>query len=589
MTISSKKVVSPAKSTSITTLPTDICWRAGYDWAKLTYVIRECHSNAKNYGAKKALILCVWMNGYDYLLYMHDGQPFEDLGDIQTNGLVANQTAQRGAAMQGCGLITSAGAMHRNPEIYIASFCANKKFQAGRGYRNDLNHWIHDEDVTDAIGRKLNALVGEEASKYSVFYFFRCSLTSKPKRNYLSSEMMSQLTMMAPSFLDDMTVYFAEKQIGHPQEKDKKYKSYATAVKSGTHRKVTNMHRRVCSAQGFVDRFRLENGHFELKCAPFDVEVKPNLIYTIDAAHLEIDIFPCRYEKPGDTWPMNERSGEDAGGGKFKQGGKNELGKQPTRKAFLTCPWVYQEMLKEVGAKDAERFSRFVDNALGTYAQIGRMMNLMGCRYVKGAVTPTPGGGVMKPYATIRVVIDSVASVRDESQNPPLEETARPLPFLGDMNRRPDFTFENDTALHKIMSTACERVIDVAENEKELKRLREVCSELFPVGDDEFITLNLEKGPTKMPKKQSPLIPIQYDGQGNVVVSDGTVHVTPGSTTFWSFRIRGTDKYTGDVQLCPLIARGSKATVIPQEYAEQIPGIEEGQKKILEMENNNDE
>jgi len=557
----------------VTPLPTDIVFRNGAISTKLTYVIRECHSNAKNYEAKNALILFIHMDGFDYLCYMHDGKPFDDYEDIWGNGLQPNQTTERGSAMQGCGLIASAGAMHRTPELLIGSFCKNKNFHAGRGYKSKLNLWFRD-DISKSLAKKLQALIGPEAEKYRVFYLFRCTLKHIPSRVYLTVSMMSQLTMMAPSLTEGMTIYFAEKQVGHPSVQDKKYRCYTTAVKSGTHRKATNMHRRVASFKGFLDRFRYDNGHFEMKCKTFDVEVRPNLIHRYKA-HIKVDVFPCRYIGPTDTWPVNERDGVDQGGGTFKKGGKNELGKPPTLKAFLVCPWVYTKMLQDVGAEDAERFGRFRDNSLGTYNRISTLMNILNCRYSEGRYFQ-PGGGISRPYVTIHVVIDSVEVIIDNSQEPPLEEQADPLAFLMDMQRRPDFTFDNEKGIHEIMREACKAVEEVP------KELIQMCEELFPPRDGKFITLNLNREPRKV-KRSSPVYDAYvHDGKGNVELLDGPKSVKDGSILWVTFVNKETGQPESNVTLCPMLSRGATLTNITN-VADQIPGIEESQQKIEEI------
>jgi hypothetical protein len=161
-------------------------------------------------------------------------------------------------------------------------------------------------------------------------------------------------------------------------------------------------------------------------------------------------------------------------------------------------------------------------------------------------------------------------------------EDGHPLSFMSDMERRPDFTFANEAAVHKIMQTACEKASEVAENNAQLKRLKKLCEELFPLGDEEFITLNLEKvdGPSK--RRPNPLEPIVLEQNGDFTVVDGTLKVAPGSVVWVTFRYRGTNKFTSDVKLDPLTSRGATLKVLPQEFAEQLPGIEVAQKKVYD-------
>jgi hypothetical protein len=146
--------------------------------ANLLFGIREGQSNAFNFrdpskgrGNSYSVKVMDMKNRKGYLLFFHNGKPFESIDDILFKGLTPNVSERTGNALNGSGLGNYGSVMEGT--TYIASnTVAEGKWVAAVGYL----HWPNQEFVVEKATEQWNEmekLIGPELLKeFSVLYFW---------------------------------------------------------------------------------------------------------------------------------------------------------------------------------------------------------------------------------------------------------------------------------------------------------------------------------------------------------------------------------------------------------------------------------
>ncbi|MFY4731161.1 hypothetical protein [Nitrospira sp. BLG_2] len=463
---------------SFTMLPPDLVYREEAQEQKMAHLIRECHSNAENYKATDALILMVYKDGYDYLLYLHNGQPFTDLeNDILVNGCIPNVSGQQGKSFQGAGLVASACAVHTSPYLIVGSKI-NNSWKVGVGTQQS-NRWVV-RDETQPWAANLTQLVGPEHLKeYNVVYGFRMHVhplgsRDEDARTMFNPQIMNMVAYMTEGGLTNLRVHFCEQELGWPykkmtkdgtMKKKDKYASYDSATKKN---QTGSVHRRALSHKGYRERF-LEKS-WTIPCKPFKVLIPTynDTILPVEKARIVVDYYPAKTD--GSSWHLNLRSGTLDG--PYSEGKQNEFGTKPTRKAFLYCPWIYEWAKKN--EKDFIHYSRFADNSVGTYPQIGRLIGEMNLPY----------NDYKHPFLVVQVFLDDFGPLPNMELTPHL--------LFGILQRKSDFTFAATFAINKIMKAAAAAA---AENVPE--DLKKLCDDLYKSDITDYIPLDLEDTTTR--------------------------------------------------------------------------------------------
>jgi hypothetical protein len=495
------------------TLPVGFTPRNDDDETKTVNVLRETQSNAINYKASNAFALTIRVHDADYLFYIHDGKPFDDLNEILSKGCTPNVTGMEGAALQGAGLCASACAVHPKPLLLVGSTCGSKKFIFGSGYAKG-NHWII-EDCTATWQSELERLVGPELNKYTVIYGFKFSYNGDSR---LTPKMMNALalTMVGNSSLK---FHFCEKEIGIIDPSSKKdYSTYERAKigESGKKTHTGNIKRRAISSQGYFERFRdapdLKDhgsaGVWTIPCNLFTVDIPDynNAILPIEKARIVVNFFPN--ERKG-QWMKNLREGNLDGN--YSLGGSNEFGNAPYRKAYLYVPHLYS--WAEKNEEKPIHYSRFNDNSVCSYKQHGRLINSMGLNYISG---DDKGG----PFIVVQIFLDQIGT----AISPSVTLEATPQVLFGMFERRADFTFGAESIMHKIMKQAANAASPNVPDD-----LRNLCDKHFKGSTSDWIPLSLEGRKVHSSREKKVTI---YDLDTGVVY-DGTSQTGDKKRTLW--------------------------------------------------------
>ena len=477
----------------ITVPPMD--YRSDDDHIKLCHVLRECCSNAENYGATKAHAMMTWGFGHNWLNFMHDGEPFDNLiDDIIALGCRPFISKFEGKAFQGNGLAaSSAGVSSSYPLLLIGSNTKKEGFKVGIGCPSETNEWWQF-DATEVWEPELRRLLGNKLiDSHNVIYSFKFDLQETKARLWLNGKLFNTLAMQAPSILGDgettpgkLQLYYTEKQIGYPyptKKHAKTYSTYETARRllknSGATRRYTK------SFQGLVARFvgkgaggTMHDGHFEIPCKPFALEDKNRKeTLEIQKATLHINFWPAVKNKDRGAHGrhFHEVLRDGSVDGDFKAGKQWEYGIQPYTKVFLVIPWLCDDYAEK--DEDENKYKRFLDNSLGTYGRPRNIMDILNCAYNEKGDDASSGDA----YVTIHVSIDEIGTVVRHGKR----HRATAKAVFDIFGRRSDFTFSNNTLIHQTLKKAAES----AEETEDLKRLRELCDQYFKVDQSDMVEI----------------------------------------------------------------------------------------------------
>jgi hypothetical protein len=376
------------------TAPPDMGYRNDEWFVMLSNMLRECCSNAENFGGKKAFAIVLYAFGHSWLWFFHDGKPFKGfLNDIIPLGVTPYRTNFEGKSFQGNGLAASSAAAHTDPLLCVWSRTEQDGIKVGSGHGLENNEW-QTYDCTDVWAPELNKLVGKALKNFNVGYGFKVNLDGykTPKeRNFLTAKLTNQLAVMAPSMLQKVQLTYCEKQIGYPYAKADMKKQYTTLdTFRGTGKSTGSARRYAISHQGLINRY--VDGEWKIPCEPFSVyDPSRGETLLISEAYIMVRYWPAiRFRKSPNTkqtkddrarWHMVVRSGEDADGAyKVKQ--ERETGCKPFRKCFFSMPCL-AEMLAEKYPKEAGRFLRFSDNTMGLFRDTRTLMANMGLPYTE--------------------------------------------------------------------------------------------------------------------------------------------------------------------------------------------------------------
>jgi hypothetical protein len=461
------------------TIPSDLCYRFEPLNVKLAHAIRECNSNAENYGATEAGTWIIHYEGRDMFLYAHTGKRFVNGDDILNNGCVPNVTTSQGAAFQGCGLVATAYAASREPKLIVASVCEDGKFHAGAGFPTPPNWW-QTKDETKIWKPVLEKFLGgRHLGKFNVFYLFPLTLHTvkeKSARNFLTSDVFLQTAFIAPSMLaGNLKVFYCEKELGFPYDLLKDRKKYATFEKA-FQGDTSSARRKSISLDAYLRRYQEDGDEFRIPCDPFRVNIKKfgKVYLEIDKATIHVHLFDFKKAPGSKAWYVTVRAGEDHHG-KFGKGKQLDYGHKLSKyRNFLTCPWIASKVEQDQGPEIAKQYSRFKDNALVTYRNSDALMSALGLPYNDGDATPI-----------IYVEIENVKTIIDEDRGTKEEPTARAIMEM--FGRRPDFTFESSETMHEVMRAACEAAAPHVD-----QRLKDRCSTMFHYEMGDFLDFDFE-------------------------------------------------------------------------------------------------
>jgi len=484
------------------TLPTDHTFRNELDDIRLIYTLRECHSNAQNYAANMSFAVIADYKGFYWPIYLHNGQPFDNMEDILRNGCTPNVSAGQGGSLQGAGMASRACAMHPHPQIVIGSTNQGETL-FGTGHLGDVKHpnyWV-TEDVTKEWIQVVRNLLGHDLlSNYNVIYAFKTLLTG-PAPRVLKPKLINSLAAMAPSLGPGLNFHYCEPVIGtqtHP--------NYPTTARKRKGQSTGDTYRRGLSFKAYLDRFLLNEGSYSIPCNPFELEITNWLKINVSKASVILNVFSGlhgvnkRTEKSS-PWMVNLRSGEHDGA--FRINKINEFGVAPKHKAYLFVPWVSEFMKTRYGDEGAAHYSRFADNALGTYMRPGTLMGALGLQFSDRSIVLDKNwknhpitkllninndltGYKLAPYVTIHINIEEIDTMVDTSGETEESVPACATTFLQSMKRQADFTFGNVAAKNDIMQKACEAAADNVP-----PQLKELCLNLFPGWPEEFVPITL--------------------------------------------------------------------------------------------------
>lgn len=411
--------------------------------------IRECHANAGTYDATKALAYVVFLNGNDYLLYLHDGKPFEDINEIIEKGVTPNVTNAKGDSFQGCGLCMAASELHRKHELIIASR-QDDSWVVGRGWsdRADGREW-HREDITRSWMPKIRQVVGAQLLReYNVLYMMRLDTEAYRKRH--ASKMANRSFLHTrdmvplPFFLDGfktVKLSFGDNEVGHPSSQDA---SVHDALRSGRGGHVRNLvYTRKDYEQMYLGEWNGQLAKYKIPCEPFRVYLQrsPEEYIEVTKANVVICMYPGTRANDSTNWMVTLRDVmSEASGRTAAKGGTRYPGKKPVDTTFIKMPFLYN-------GDSARR--RFLTNPLFTSNATADCMSALGLPYSEG--------GNQKAFVTIDVEIEEVNPKKYVVAGPIVHTDDSSAMEIADLtfNLEADFTLRNRSACKELLKSAC--------------------------------------------------------------------------------------------------------------------------------------
>ncbi len=471
------------------TIAPDLAYRRERDLIKLAYANREFWSNAGNYAASDVYQVAVHHQGEDYLIWAHTGTPPEDLQEILQKAVTPYASDRTGAAINGCGAIATAHALDPDPELIFAAYTTKDGFVAGR-YFTIRDAWQWDNaDATDKAKFLLSRYAKGLYKKCKVFSIvkYKPNMTDiNESRTMLGPRLFTLTACLAPAMLSnqDFKVHYCEKQIGYPYKKTNHRTKYATHDTAISTSEGGSGSRLAVPWTSYTQGYMAENGSFTIPCDPFEWRLKDRRVkYSVTGAKVHVLVFPGRRSKPDrerTTWLITERAFDD-----HKAGTQDSCGCEPYVKAFLTMPWVYDQMVATTTPAIASQYIRFKDNVLGMYTRPAQLMGFLDLPYCDG-----------QPFVVIQVEIDKIDTLYDEERN--TQEAASPPAVLNYCGRRSDFTFGTVGYIHDLMKAACE-----AAKAHVPQALREMCEKYFPPPEGDWYEFDADDDGSRIGKKFS--------------------------------------------------------------------------------------
>lgn len=409
------------------------------DYQQQMLAARDCIANAITFGGTEGIMYTVRIDDTDYLLFGHNGKPFQDEENL-INSAKWCRTTSNNNSLWGQGLKFIACNCVRGveyAELVLASHCPDGKFRSVRAKSNltDGRKWeINVEDWESRIKK----IVGDKFFyQYHVYYLFRCDWDMNKTFTCLKPAAVSAFWLSAPGFYEKFHFVCGEKQIGrtdYPATREhtiaetvKLYSSIEAAKKgiSGT----GSASRPVPSERYFHEAFRSKR--FTFSCNPFLFQYAdvPESAFQVTKAEITIELYPglrCG------NWLLNHRDVITDQGNPSKQGAISTYQK-PYWTAFLYAPYCKR------GAMDC--FSRYGDNAM-YFGAAGDFMRSLG---LPMPISHKP------PFVIVRISINEVSN---RVIGHKIEPTS-PTSFETIMGANPDFTFQNQFS-KSLMDAACE-------------------------------------------------------------------------------------------------------------------------------------
>lgn len=324
--------------------------------------IRECLSNAVNYGATKAYFATLsnpFKDGKTHLLAcMHNTpNPFEDTQDITGNGLVPNQSGGVGVARHGSGLMNSSNWLSFQPGLIIASNTLKEGWVVAGSKPNFHKNEYATELYPDFIDQVIKPYLGTKAmEEFPVMYFFHLQNLQDNKHPRLNEATINLLPFIAPEIMDQIVCSVAS-GIHDPQmltkEGNPKGPLFGNTVADEESYKRKNRgsaDRPIVPKDEFLDRYQETSWSFN------STGTLPNK--AVVEAEITIRAFPCTpsTEAQNKNWMGNLRDGfSKRSGHKFSKGGGAGPGKMPSSLLYMFTPLI---------ADGTPENKRFEDNAV---------------------------------------------------------------------------------------------------------------------------------------------------------------------------------------------------------------------------------
>ena len=393
-------------------------------------ILRECHANAKTYGATKAYTTRVKIDGKSYLLYASDARPFEDENAIITLGLTPNRTGGEGHSLQGNGLTYTACYMQgRSRELIIGSFTTTDGFRAVSVMAQN-NLIVHTRKPE--LHTKLKRCFGEDKlAEYKVFYLIGIPASEIA---CMAAVSVSSLPFLCPDLLDPNS--------DGSQSPSLRWSQYEWCDEMTSTIDWTNNTWKwpVIGRREYDARFR-EDLRAEmpatilLACRDYDIKLRLKVVVS---CYSGIDV-------GGHQWFGHVRDNPEgwvkigAGQESWSQGSQSTGVGRTLFTAFLVASAM------ATGEPNRMRFAMEPVFAAYHCKSFFDSMNL----YYKDY-----GSNSVHPYATLEVFIEQIEGIRfheDEDQD---FEPLPPMEFGEKMGRRADFLFEEEDLCRKLMHEA---------------------------------------------------------------------------------------------------------------------------------------
>lgn len=456
------------------------------------FAAREGISNMKNHlGTTGYFNYYQDENNEDWFFFIHNGKPFVDDSEL-INALIPNNSGQAGNALQGGGTkIVSYHLSMLNPELVFVSIDENGKVSAARCYTDKNNHW-NREICSQVWEKRIKKLLPNER-KFRVGYFWRTDLKENINRRYFDTSDVNVLAQICGDLLDDVSVYFGEKQLGCSSyggrgkpltgsdlaSAVKRYASLESAKGEGG-----SNYRRVMSKRDYAGCYLPDGHEFKWKSQPFPFRVDTGFTAEDVVVEATVQVYEGRMAVEGekgdlkhnDQWFANVRAY-----GNYKKGSGSGGGRQPTQKVFLTISGKGSEEMSE---EEVIRWHRCEDNPVSIISRSPEQyMVALGCNYI--AFDRRVAGTEFQPFAIIsfKVIEAPKLSFQPSVDSEPDVRDFSPRELSSLMNR--------SAAFHVDSSRARSLVAEAVKYLKPTtpKELRDLCADLFKINEEDEIDL----------------------------------------------------------------------------------------------------
>lgn len=482
--------------------------------ANLLFGIREGQSNAYNFrdrskkrGDSYAVKVMDMKNKKGYLLFFHNGKPFESLADILYKGLTPNVSERTGNSLNGSGLGNFGSTMEG--KTFIASRTkAEGRWVAGVGRL----HWPNQEFVVEPAAdwwSGMENLIGPELlNEFTVLYCWEIPFKAskeedtelaegevsegkkKKDNDTLNDKWRNTLSYMLDSeWLRAVRLELAGQTYRYEEPADLGSKTlsqwalYQVDKSKGSLKKGSYDHRRREVALVEEIRYRCANQiekRWIVETPPFEAVGKR----TVDklTATVEIIGFPGRTGEANKGFYLTERPSTPAQEAEvlasWEADSKSAEGMQPAFAVYVGWPMFCPDETEAGGRKESHE--RFLTNPMGFQPNAAAALDEMGLYYDGDRQSDdstkrhiVPGMEKRKPYVILRVSFTKLHSRLDRTTKI-VDDSPSRYEYMDAVERTALFTTAMpDGVLDRMVRAAC------AAAAKEMKEKHPDCFEWF--------------------------------------------------------------------------------------------------------------